>query len=173
MLIQIGGYTIPSPGPDGSVPHPRSRWGGYPIPGQGVPHPRSRSRWGGYPIPGKDGVPHPWPGEYPSLARVPTIQTWLGYPHLDLAGVPPCLHLAGVPPPDLAGILPVQTWSGYPPPIWTWPGFPLHLNMASIPPVWNWPGYPPVDRQMDGQTRVKTLPSRRTTYYVVLRNNAR
>ena len=31
-----------------------------------------------------------------------------------------------------------------------------------------WDGYPPVDRQidgwMDGQTRVKTLPSRRTTY---------
>ena len=25
-------------------------------------------------------------------------------------------------------------------------------------------GTPPVDRQMEGQTRVKTLPSRRTTY---------
>ena len=25
-------------------------------------------------------------------------------------------------------------------------------------------GYPPMDRQMEGQTRVKTLPSRRTTY---------
>ena len=36
------------------------------------------------------------------------------------------------------------------------------------PPTWTWLGYCPlgVDRQTDGWTRVKTLPSRRTTYAV-------
>ena len=46
-------------------------WGGggrYPIPGQ----------WG-YPI-SRRGIPHPWLGGTPSLARVPPIWTWLGYP---------------------------------------------------------------------------------------------
>ena len=58
--------------------------------------------------------------------------------------------------------------AGVPP----WPG-PMGGTRAGpgygTPPSWIWLGYPPlgVDRQtdgwMDGQTRVKTLPSRRTT----------
>ena len=53
---------------------------------------------------------------------------------------------------------------GYPPSRGT-----PQLDLAVVPPG---PGYPPsVDRQMDGQTRVKTLPSRRTTY-AVGNNNA-
>ena len=59
-------------------------FGGYPFPDQG------------YPVFGQ-GVPHPWPGGTsslvgggtPSLARVPPIQTWAGYPpRPDLVGVP-------------------------------------------------------------------------------------
>ena len=42
------------------------------------------------------------------------------------------------------------------PPGW---GTPPHLDLARVPPLG-------VDRQNDGQTRVKTLPSRRTTYAV-------
>ena len=65
--------------------------------------------------------------------------TWGGYPRWDT-------HLAGGTPPG-------WTWLGYHP-SWTW----------------TWPGYPPrcgqTDGWMDGQTRVKTLPSRRTTYAV-------
>ena len=60
----------------------------------------------------------------PSLARVPLIRTWPGYPHPDLVGVPP--------PP-----------SG---------------------PDWGTPPCGQTDGWMDGQTRVKILHSRRTTY---------
>ena len=133
--------------------------GGYPIPAVGIPHL-------GYRHPDlARGVPHPCHGGTP--------------PHLDLTGEPP--HQSGpgqgiplpsrpgwgTPPPlqsgpgqgtpylDLAGL----------PPIWTWL-YPPYLARVS-PPIWTWLGYTPplwTDRWMDGQTRVKTLPSRRTTY---------
>ena len=46
------------------------------------------------------------------------------------------------------------------------------VSRGGVPPSWTWPGYPPptcgqTDGWMDGQTHVKTLPSRRTTYAVV------
>ena len=53
---------------------------------------------------------------------------------------------------------------GYPP----GQGYPLAGPGQGTPPTAG-PGRgtpPPVDKQMDGQTRVKTLPSRRTTYAV-------
>ena len=77
-----------------------TRWG-TPLPRVGVPPTRSDGgylRWG---TP-RHGTPN---------------QTWLGYPHLDLAGVPPP-HL------DLAGV----------PPTWTWLGYPHHLDLAGVPP---------------------------------------
>ena len=71
---------------------------------------------------------------------------------------------------------------GYPPPGLTrggthWLGYSPCLDLAGVPtgwgtpPAWTWLGYPPpqcgqTDGWMDGQTRVKTLPSRRTTYAV-------
>ena len=92
----------------------------------------------------------PWP---------PTGWTWPPQP-------PPSwtwpLPLAGPDPPG---------WTY--PPGWTWP--PCWLDLT--PPGWTWPPHrldltppppldltPPVDRQIDGQTHVKTWPSRHTTY---------
>ena len=112
------------------------------------------------PVPGgTPGTPSSWPGRGSTPGWVPP--GW-GTPHPDLAqgrGVPQggcplagvfpsCLDLAGVPPElDLTGILP-------------WPGGvpPSRLDLAGILPL--------TDRWMDGQTRVKTLLSRRTTYAV-------
>ena len=86
-------------------------------------------------------------------------------PYVVLTGYPP---LARVPPSQgtpLARVLPCQGT----PPGWTWqgtpPAAPWHSgkcckalwDMGTLRP-------PPVDRQIDGQTRVKTLPSRHTTY---------
>ena len=100
--------------------------------------------------------------------RVPPILTWLG-------GTWPGYPRAGYPPPG-------WTWQVPPPPGWTWQGNPPppRLDLAGYPlpgvcPMAFWemlqsimgygyPPSPPVDRQSDGQTRVKTLPSRRTTY---------
>ena len=71
-----------------------------------------------------------------------------------LPGYPPRLDLAGYPP------LPGWTWQGTP------PAAPWHSGKC-CKALWDM-GTPPVDRQIDrwmeGQTRVKTLPSRRTTY---------
>ena len=104
-------------------------------------------------------------------------------PRPDLAGEVPYLGtpLGRVPP---AG----YSWQGNPPgripPPWTWQGTPTPppgrvpppAGPGRVPhprcPMAFWVmlqsimgyGYPPVDRQMEGQTRVKTLPSRRTTY---------
>ena len=69
----------------------------------------------------------------------------------------------GTPQPGLMGGIqgggtPSQV--GYPP---AGPGW------GTPPPGWTWPGYPPcrqTDGWMEGQTRVKILPSRRTTYAV-------
>ena len=116
------------------------------------------------------GYPPPsWPGQggYPPAGGYPPVLTWPGeYP------TPP-QH--GTPQQDTP---PVLTWPGAVPylgnppgrvpPSWTWQGTPQCLshgilgNIAKhygiwVPPLWT-------DRWMDGQTRVKTLPSRRTTY---------
>ena len=92
-----------------------------------------------------------------------------------LAGlIPP---LAGLTLPLLAGLTPCwldwpsPCWLDWPPPGWTDPP----LAGLTYPPGWtdppwldwpppDWTDPPPVDRQIDGQTHVKTLPSHRTTY---------
>ena len=66
-----------------------------------------------------------YPGGYPLL----------GYPLVDLAGVPPQSDLDVVPP--------VWTWPGYTS-VWTCPGHPLHQGMG-VSPIWTWLGYPPSD----------------------------
>ena len=115
----------------GSVPHPRSGWGGTPSSlGHGVPHPRSGfgyprvpPTWTsdrGYPIRGLDrgcqldGVPPPGSGmEYPPSAgwsTPPPPGPGMGYPPHQLDGVPPPTphQLDGVPPVPRPGM-------GYPP----------------------------------------------------------
>ena len=85
-----------------------------------------------------------------------------------------CTPLAGYPPrvpPPPGRVPPGYPHQGTPP-----PGYHPWLDLAGYPPwaapwhsgkcckaLWDM-GTPPVDRQMEGQTRVKTLPSRRTTY---------
>ena len=75
-------------------------------------------------------------------------------PQLNLAGYPPRLDLAGYPPPKL-------DLAGYPPSVCPMAFWEMLQSIMGY-------GYPPVDRQIDGwmegQTHVKTLPSRRTTY---------
>ena len=81
--------------------------------------------------------------------------TWPPHGWIDLWPDPPGqLDLT----PPLAGPPPQLDW-----PL-TWPPHPGWIDLwPDTPPAgWTWP--PPVDRQMDGQTRVKTLPSHRTTY---------
>ena len=67
-----------------------------------------------------------WPGSNPSLAGVPhhpdlaggypipdqvlPIWTWQGYPHLDLARVPPVLTILGSYLGPLTGVPPERTW---------------------------------------------------------------
>ena len=108
----------------------------------------------GYPLPLQQGTPQqgtPWqstppsrvsPGRVPP-SRVPPgwvppsrVPPWQGTAQLDLAGYPPrCL------PHGILG------------------------NVAKHYGIWVTPPPPPwTDRWMEGQTRVKTLPSRRTTY---------
>ena len=91
--------------------------------------------WPGYPP--WQGTPLSWPGGY--LDRVPPGR------------VPP----GRVPPPG-------WTWQGTPPGVCPMAFWEMLQSIMGY-------GYPlPVDRQIDGwmegQTRVKTLPSRRTTY---------
>ena len=137
----------------GGIPHPRSRphpWLGYP-----------RPDLAGLPPSGPGWVPHHLDlvrvPHHLDLAGVPPIWTWPGYPiwtwlgypiwtcpgyplsrpsqgtpHLDLAGVPPCLDLARVPP------------SG---PGWGTP----HLDLAGVNPS-------PVDRQTNTYQNI-TFPS--------------
>ena len=72
---------------------------------------------------------------------------------------PPQLGLTGA---TRGGVLP----AGGTPGRGTLPAGP---GWGTPPPGWTWPGYAPcgqTDGWMDGQTRVKTLPSRRTTYAV-------
>ena len=112
-------------------------------------------------------------------------------PYIVLTGYsPPAGHPPGQGTPPQPGYPP---WPGYPP-----PGYPPARvpPLGRVPPSWTWQGTPPaapwhsgkcckvlwdmgtppVDRQIDGwmegQTRVKTLPSRRTTYTGGKKTNA-
>ena len=111
---------------------------------------------------------------YVSQSGVPPGQVWLGGGGTR-GGVPPRrgttparsdrggVTQGGVPP---AGYPHGQVWQGVPEVGYPRQGYPW-LDLAGVSPGWTWPGYPPVtDGWMDGQTRVKTLPSRRTTYAV-------
>ena len=103
------------------------------------------------------------------LLGYPPVLTWLGGYHTwvaPLAGYP----LAGpgrVPPPAGPGRVPPQLdLAGYPPSGWTWQGTPpvsapWHSGKC-CKALWDM-GTPPCG-QTEGQTHVKTLPSRRTTY---------
>ena len=101
-------------------------------------------------VPNLAGYP---PSQGTPLGRVPPRP---GYPPSQ--GTPPRLDLAGYPPRlDLAG---------YPPP----PAAPWHSGKC-CKALWDMGTPPPprwtdrlMDGWMEGQTRVKTLPSRRTTY---------
>ena len=101
-------------------------------------------RWG-TPSPSSRGTP--WPGP---MGMYPTPPS----PARSDGG---CTQ-GGVPPGQ------VQQGGGYlrqvPPPAGPGWGTPLRLDLARVLPPSG------VDRQDDGQTRVKTLPSRRTTYAV-------
>ena len=112
--------------------------------------PPSWPGWGGVTWPGyppKAGHPHPdLAGEVPDQGSPPAgyplgrVLPPAGYPTQQgtpQQGTPPQLDLAGYPP----GVCPMAFWE----------------MLQSIMGY----GYPPVDRQIDGQTRVKTLPSRR------------
>ena len=83
------GVPHPWPGyhhPDLARGYPIPGWG-YPIPGQGT----STLTWLWDPIPGQDTSYPDLAGvsSCPDLTRVPPVLTWLGYPQLDLAWLPP------------------------------------------------------------------------------------
>ena len=127
----VGGGGVTPSQVRGGVPWSGLDGGGYPILGGGTPA-RSwwwgdtqsqgwggtlaRSWWWGVPHP-VGGTPQTWDGV------PPTIKTWLGSPHQDLAGVPPPLSRPGwgTPPPPLGWGTPPGMW--YPPPQ-TWDGVP-------------------------------------------------
>ena len=141
------------------TPPPPLAGGG--VPEQGTPqagYPPSWPGWGGT-----------WPGYPPPPGRVPPGQ---GTPHPDLAGEggyltrvppPPRVPPGRVPPPqlDLAGYPPAGPGRIPPPPQCLPHG--ILGNVAKHYGIWV-PPPPPVDRQMEGQAHVKTLPFRRTTY---------
>ena len=122
VQIQIGGGTLSQVQVQMGVTHP---WLGYPFPHPDLARvPPVQVQMGGGVTPSLAGilpiqiwlgpiqvwgVPYPWLG-YPhlDLSGVPTIWTWLGYPNLDLAGVPPSGPDWGTPI--------WTTWLGYPPP---------------------------------------------------------
>ena len=129
----------------------------------------TRSPPAGYPPP-QQGTPRQGT---PPAGYLPAGYPPIGYPpRLPLAGYPPAGYLPGRVPPGWTwqgtplGVCPMEFWvmlqsiMGY--------GYPLGVchgilgNVAKHYGIW----VPPlgVDRQMDGQTRVKTLPSRCTTY---------
>ena len=127
-----------------------------------VPVPRG----GGGTHPALDGgYPHPWTdGGTP--------------PHPRLDVVPPSLSLDGGTPPSKAGWgnTPSKAGWGYPPSKTGW-GYPTSPSsdggIILFKAGWGYPlagpdrGTPrPLCGQTDGQTHVKTLPSRRTTYAV-------
>ena len=129
--------------------YPIQSWwgGGYPIqynirPGMGYPH---HPDLAGYPPPSRPGWgPPPPPPSRPGWGTSPPPRTLDGVPpsrpgwgtphHLDLDGVTPPHH------PDLDAV---------PPP-------PHHTDLDAVPP--------PPSTNVNRQTPVKTVPSRRTTY---------
>ena len=154
------------------TPLAKSDWG---VPKVGYPplgYPPARSDRGGT----QGGVPpigvppsQVWLGvpkvEYPPPARSNGGGTWgevspqLGYPLARSDGGAPG---GGYSPPGPGSGTPL---SGYPPSQVQWgstqAGVPPYLDLAQTwlryPPTWTGSGTPPgVDRQMDGQTRVKT-----------------
>ena len=164
----LGGYpTRGVPYPGGTLP------GGVPCPG-GVPN-LGGTLPGGYPTggdPGNGAPPPSGPGRVPPCLShgilgdaakhygiwvpPPPGWTWPGIPpvcHMEFwvmlqsimgYGYPPRLDLAGYPPP---------------PPVCRMEFWVMLQSIMGIgtPLLWT-------DRWMEGQTRVKTLPSRRTTY---------
>ena len=138
-------WGTPQPGPTGEVPkvgYPLARSDG----GTQSEYPHRDT-----PQPGPMGYQSTW-GGVPPLG-VPPSQVQLGYPRWGSPhqGIPSQVQPGGYPRwgTPRQGYPSGWTWLGYPPP----PG-----------PGWGTPLG--VDRQNDGQTRVKTLPSRRTTYAV-------
>ena len=111
---------------------------------------------------------------YPQ-AEVPPSQVWWGYPNWSTPwqGYPPARSdestQGGVPlaRSDRGYLRWGTPWEGTPSQVW-WGGYPAGWTWLGYhPPSWTWPGYPLwTDRMMDGQTRVKTLPSSRTAYAV-------
>ena len=116
---------------------------GIPTAAYQVLHLLSCTRWGTPPPPTSRDTPGR--GTSPSQVRLGGRGTRGGVPPI---GVPPTRSDRGVPE---VGYPPGWTWLGYPSPC---------LDLVGVPPP------PGVDRQNDGQTRVKTLPSRRTPYAV-------
>ena len=111
--------------------------------GNPPPPPSRDPPWPGYPPSQPPGQGTP-PTRVPPLGRVPPRQA-------PPQGTPPPAGPGRVPPPplDLAGYPPATPW---------------HSGKC-CKALWDMgTPRPPVDRQMEGQTRVKTLPSHRTTY---------
>ena len=144
----------------GGVPHP--------VMVGGTPSSHDGEGYSEYPPPSRPGwgTPH-----HPDLARVPPIQTWLGYlpNHPDLVWVPPLpsrpgwgtppLSRAGwgTPPyPDLAGVPPNHPdLVGVPaPPPTSRPG----RGTPHPPTIQTWLGYPPPSRG-ELTNKLKTVPS--------------
>ena len=142
----------------GTPPHPDLAGGGYPS-------------W----VPPPAGYPLSWPGwGVPYLGTPPTGYPLAGYsPGIipPQQGTPP----AGYPPPPAGpGRVPPQVsahgilgnvakhYGIWVPPLGVCP-MAFWVMLQSIM-GYGHPPPPPVNRQMGGQTRVKTLPSRRTTY---------
>ena len=165
------GGVSPSPPParcDRGYP----RWG---TPSRGTPWPGLRGVPGvGYPLTRGSPQPGPmggtWGGVPPSqvwqgrgyprwgpLAGVPWSGLTVGYPRWGTPRPGPTVEYMGWGTP-LPGVPPARSKGGYPRWGTPWQGYPL-LDLAGVPPLC-------VDRQNDGQTCVKTLPSRRTTYAV-------
>ena len=157
---------------------------GYLISGQGIPHPRV-----GYPIPWPEGTPHrdlagvppTWDGVPPFLRpEMGYPPPWDGVTPGPGMGYPPPSRPGQGTPPDLARVpphlkpemrYPPTPEMGYPSPPHTWDGVPLPRPEIGYPPPQTWDGVTPtLDLKWgtplwtDTQTRVKTLPSRRTTY---------
>ena len=143
------------------TPHPDLA-GGYPAGGYPTWVPPSWPGWGGT-LPGS---PHPWqctPPSWPgrrgtltgggSLPGYPPILTWQGPPTgPGWLSPPPCL------PHGILGNVAKHYGIRVPPLVFA----PRHswVMLQSIMGIW----VPPPRGQTEGQTRVKTLPSHRTTY---------
>ena len=120
-------------------------WGGG-LPDQGTPPGQVP------PCPDLAGGGGTWPG-YPLQTGYPPTPSWPGWGGVPHQGTPPAGTWQGTTP--LAG--PSRVPPPPPPVSAPW------LSGKCCKALWDM-GTPPVDRQIDRQMRVKTLPSRRTTY---------